>query len=601
MSDIIPNVVVSMPSQLFTLARKFQAASNGKIFIGKIDTDPTLPENQIQVYLENEDGSYTPVSQPLIINQAGFPVYNGQISKFVTVEGHSMAVYDSYGAKQHYYPNVLKYDPDQFDRRFRAELSSSSGSSLIGYEDTTVEEKLKDIDSGIAQLFSPNGFNKIGRFLNIDNLRECAPTNTGVIVYVASAYSETDNEHHYGGGHFQSFDNSASHVEDDGGIVIVPASGDIAWRRINFTAYDMCFWGVKPDGKTDNAEAITKATNYAKNNRVILEAPRGDIHTSEAVPIYDNMGIKGQGKAESTVFYKTTNNKFKLKKDGNVALEVDALCVFVPEKWDVVDYHMVSFCQRGVLERCMFRRFGLTQNNVIDIRPYYGLFLGKAASPYIREVQFEGAFIGIKAFCAFSGIIESVGVSQWNGYGYAGVDFSNYINGIHNMTGTSMDMRLVQVRGFQFGFTIYKLQYSTLIDCTAEEISPLDGETTSYAFDFKDPYCISMLNCATEFITGGQINVVGLANPSFARALKITGYLPIDQQNPVSPTPMFSVNSTTGDVMNVVIDACDITRQLNNVNLIAPVVIGTNAKVIVIGCAGEDWVAISGGSFIRLA
>ncbi|HEI9857585.1 TPA: hypothetical protein SLO96_000891 [Proteus mirabilis] len=122
MSDIIPNVVVSMPSQLFTLARKFQAASNGKIFIGKIDTDPTLPENQVQVYLENEDGPHIPVPQPLIINQAGFPVYNGQIAKFVTVEGHSMAVYDSYGAQQHYYPNVLKYDPDQFEKRFESEF-----------------------------------------------------------------------------------------------------------------------------------------------------------------------------------------------------------------------------------------------------------------------------------------------------------------------------------------------------------------------------------------------------------------------------------------------------------------------------------------------
>ena len=483
------------------------------------------------------------------------------------------------------------------DASLRSELSKSSGSSMVGHGDITVGEKLGQIDE-----FSLNaGFNKIGRFLSINKLREHKPVNIGMIVYVASAYSDNDDEHHYGGGYFQSFDNSVSPVEDDGGIVIVPASGNIAWRRINFTVYDMCFWGVKPDGKTDNAEAITKATNYAKNNRVILEAPRGDIHTSEAVPIYDNMGIKGQGKAESTVFYKTTNNKFKLKKDGNVALEVDALCVFVPEKWDAVDHHMVSFCQRGVLERCMFRRFGLTQNNIAAVRPYYGLFLGKAASPYIREVQFEGAFIGIKAFCAFSGIMESVGVSQFNGHGYAGIDFSNYIDGIHHMTGTSMDMRLVQVRGFQYGFTISKLQYSTLIDCTAEEISPMNGEKTSYAFDFKDPYCISMLNCATEFITGGQIYVAGLENPSFARALKITGYLPIDQQNPISPTPMFSVDSTTGNTMNVVIDACDITRQLNNTNLTTPVVIGANAKVIVIGCAGEDWVTSSGGVFSRLA
>ncbi|WP_337961251.1 phage tailspike protein [Escherichia coli] len=113
MTDITANVVVSMPSQLFTMARSFKAVANGKIYIGKIDTDPVNPENQIQVYVENEDGSHIPVSQPIIINSAGYPVYNGQIAKFVTVQGHSMAVYDAYGAQQFYFPNVLKYDPDQ--------------------------------------------------------------------------------------------------------------------------------------------------------------------------------------------------------------------------------------------------------------------------------------------------------------------------------------------------------------------------------------------------------------------------------------------------------------------------------------------------------
>ncbi|EME5366759.1 phage tail protein, partial [Escherichia coli] len=52
MTDITANVVVSMPSQLFTMARSFKAVANGKIYIGKIDTDPVNPENQIQVYVE---------------------------------------------------------------------------------------------------------------------------------------------------------------------------------------------------------------------------------------------------------------------------------------------------------------------------------------------------------------------------------------------------------------------------------------------------------------------------------------------------------------------------------------------------------------------
>nr|WP_240828995.1 phage head-binding domain-containing protein [Escherichia fergusonii] len=139
MTDITANVVVSMPSQLFTMARSFKAVANGKIYIGKIDTDPVNPENQIQVYVENEEGSHVPVSQPIIINAAGYPVYNGQIAKFVTVQGHSMAVYDAYGAQQFYFPNVLKYDPDQL----RQELEANVGAGLIGTTNgKTIQENI---------------------------------------------------------------------------------------------------------------------------------------------------------------------------------------------------------------------------------------------------------------------------------------------------------------------------------------------------------------------------------------------------------------------------------------------------------------------------
>lgn len=148
MSDITANVVVSMPSQLFTMARSFKAVANGKIYIGKIDTDPVNPENQIQVYVENEDGSHVPVSQPIIINAAGYPVYNGQIAKFVTVQGHSMAVYDAYGAQQFYFPNVLKYDPDQLRpefEQFKADLAGIEGAKKVGIGVRTVYNNLDDI------------------------------------------------------------------------------------------------------------------------------------------------------------------------------------------------------------------------------------------------------------------------------------------------------------------------------------------------------------------------------------------------------------------------------------------------------------------------
>ncbi len=42
----IPNVVVSAPSQLFTLPNSFAAIAGGSIYIGQIDTDPTVTANQ---------------------------------------------------------------------------------------------------------------------------------------------------------------------------------------------------------------------------------------------------------------------------------------------------------------------------------------------------------------------------------------------------------------------------------------------------------------------------------------------------------------------------------------------------------------------------
>ncbi len=151
MTDITANVVIGMPSQLFTMARSFKAVTNGKIYIGQIDTDPTNPANQIQVYVEKEDGSHVSVSQPIVINSAGYPVYNGQIAKFVTVQGHSMAVYDAYGAQQFYYPNVLKYDPDQL-RQQLASSEDGKGDNLVAVKqpvsnakDRTVHDWLSDI------------------------------------------------------------------------------------------------------------------------------------------------------------------------------------------------------------------------------------------------------------------------------------------------------------------------------------------------------------------------------------------------------------------------------------------------------------------------
>ncbi|EHR8624374.1 hypothetical protein KUT23_002771, partial [Escherichia coli] len=105
------NYLVSMPSTPFSAPRAFKSVANGKIYIGNPDTDPVNPANQIPVYIVNEDGSEVQVSQPIIINAGGFPVYNGQIMKFITKQNFSMAVYDAYGAQQFYWADISVLDP----------------------------------------------------------------------------------------------------------------------------------------------------------------------------------------------------------------------------------------------------------------------------------------------------------------------------------------------------------------------------------------------------------------------------------------------------------------------------------------------------------
>lgn len=157
MTDITANVVVSNPRPIFTESRSFKAVANGKIYIGQIDTDPVNPANQIPVYIENEDGSHVQIAQPLIINAAGKIVYNGQLVKIVTVQGHSMAIYDANGSQVDYIANVLKYDPDQYsieanqkfaeiDKKFKYSVKLSDHQTFQDAVNAAVDGLLVDVD-----------------------------------------------------------------------------------------------------------------------------------------------------------------------------------------------------------------------------------------------------------------------------------------------------------------------------------------------------------------------------------------------------------------------------------------------------------------------
>uniref|UniRef100_UPI001FF0CAEC phage tailspike protein n=2 Tax=Erwiniaceae TaxID=1903409 RepID=UPI001FF0CAEC len=189
MPEITANVVVSNPRPVFTDSRTFRAIANGRVYIGAIDTDPTIPSNQIPVYIQNESGSSVQIGQPLIVNAAGKIVYGGQIVKVVTQKGHSMAVYDAYNALVDYIPNFLGYEPDQL----RGELITEGSEKLVDDSRIAVLQKIKDATvrsqhDKNADTVNVKDFGAKGDGVTDDSAAIQAAANTGAIYFSPGNY-----------------------------------------------------------------------------------------------------------------------------------------------------------------------------------------------------------------------------------------------------------------------------------------------------------------------------------------------------------------------------------------------------------------------------
>lgn len=237
--------VISMPSQLFTMPNRFGAVIGGKIYIGEIDKDPTIPANQIPVYVENESGSAVQVSQPIQINAGGYPSYNGQPAKFTTAQGHSMAVLDSLGVQQFYFPNVLRYNPDQME----------------------------------GQLGGPTGWGYIGKFSTWAAMKAVRPDYDGQRVLLDSWRARSAAGVGGGGGEFIGRIGTAI---DDGGTIA--AGSGYYWKRVINDAgdLDVLDFGAYTDGDTDSQAAVTAMYRWAQANnpRIGIQFPAGTFRLS---------------------------------------------------------------------------------------------------------------------------------------------------------------------------------------------------------------------------------------------------------------------------------------------------------------------------------
>ncbi|EBV5849286.1 hypothetical protein TS10_19850 [Salmonella enterica subsp. enterica serovar Livingstone] len=358
MTDITANVVVSNPRPIFTESRSFKAVANGKIYIGKIDTDPVNPANQIPVYIENEDGSHVQIAQPLIINSAGKIVYNGQLVKIVTVQGHSMAIYDAYGSQVDYIANVLKYDPDQF----RQELAEPDGSKKVGYKDSNVYDTLNRHDNELAKLEL--------KFKSFQAMRDDDSNEIGDYALLTGWHEEYQG---HGAGVFQCVDKTG--LTDDGGTIAVGST--YAWKRITGPG-DATEFGVVPNaGSTFDNKVYIEAAN--KVGKLIL--PAGEFY-STAISLTKGILIG--------------TNLSTLRQIAGDSSAVNFVSIAAEDWWDlkishgtIRDVQIYPLTGITALYLSFIEHFDI--ENVYTYGGYYGCYLHGVGHVRLRSCVFHGA------------------------------------------------------------------------------------------------------------------------------------------------------------------------------------------------------------------
>lgn len=180
--------IVTLPFEQFLDPVNGSPLFDAKIYIGQVDTDPTVPANQLQVFYVQEDGSKVNIPQPVRTNTAGFTINNqGDVIQIRVDSNYSMRVFEGFTDAE-----VTQYNiPD----------NSESATASVGY---------------VTENFT-------GKASSIKDLINFTPFDDGDIVYVASYHDgwAATNKLPEGGGAFV-WNSSRLKSEHNGVTVIDP-------------------------------------------------------------------------------------------------------------------------------------------------------------------------------------------------------------------------------------------------------------------------------------------------------------------------------------------------------------------------------------------
>jgi hypothetical protein len=212
--NIVKNNAIYVPNPA-----KLGVISLGSMYVGNPDTDPTVVENQKTIYVKDESGTVTAVSQPLTIGAGGLPLYNGDPVTVLTDGDYSLMILNSLGSQVYYIPS---------------DLDSTLNATYV---------------ADIATLRLSTGV-------------------TGQFVQPQGYYAYGDGA----GGPLRTWASGAAPgtYVDNGGSIIVPTAGDgsAAWIGSSIYTWSVAEFGAKGDGVTDDTTAFTAATSALESVRV---------------------------------------------------------------------------------------------------------------------------------------------------------------------------------------------------------------------------------------------------------------------------------------------------------------------------------------------
>ena len=79
--------------------------ANADIYVGIPDTDPEIVGNQLQLYVQEEDGTIVAVAQPVSTGAGGVPMYNGSPVTLLVEGYYSLKILNSSGSQIYYIPS----------------------------------------------------------------------------------------------------------------------------------------------------------------------------------------------------------------------------------------------------------------------------------------------------------------------------------------------------------------------------------------------------------------------------------------------------------------------------------------------------------------